>query len=101
MFILLFTQDEVSYDRFHTKGNQLYRVVLNTTTAGHADNVGDPRLNQSLSEYRARVVMNYLIRHGIAGDRVGAMGYGGSRPVAGNDTETGRAKNRRVKFVVK
>ncbi len=69
--------------------------------AGHTDNVGDPRLNQSLSEYRARVVMNYLIRHGIAGDRVGATGYGGSRPVAGNDTETGRAKNRRVEFVVK
>jgi|GEM_PF-4501509 len=42
MFILLFIQDEVSYDRFHTKGNQLYRVALNTTTAGDADNVGDP-----------------------------------------------------------
>lgn len=69
--------------------------------AGHTDNVGDPSLNQSLSEYRARVVMNYLIRHGIADDRVEAKGYGGLRPVAGNDTEAGRARNRRVEFVVK
>lgn len=69
--------------------------------AGHTDNVGDPRLNQSLSEYRARVVMNYLTRHGIGGDRVEATGYGGSRPLTSNDTETNRAKNRRVAFVVK
>ncbi|MBC8155892.1 MAG: OmpA family protein [Bacteroidetes bacterium] len=69
--------------------------------AGHTDNVGDPRLNQSLSEYRARVVMNYLTRHGIAGARVDAKGYGGSQPLTGNTTETERAKNRRVAFVVK
>ncbi len=75
--------------------------ALRISIAGHTDNVGDPRLNQSLSEYRARVVVNYLTRHGIADDRVGAMGYGGSRPVADNDTETGRARNRRVEFIVK
>ncbi len=69
--------------------------------AGHTDNVGDPRLNQSLSEYRARVVKNYLTQHGIADNRVEAAGYGGSRPVAGNDTEAGRARNRRVTFMVR
>lgn len=69
--------------------------------AGHTDDVGDPRLNQSLSEYRARVVMNYLIRQGIADDRIEATGYGGSRPLTENTTEVGRAKNRRVAFVVK
>ncbi len=69
--------------------------------AGHTDNVGDPRLNQSLSEYRARVVKNYLTQHGITDERVESAGYGGSRPVAGNDTEAGRARNRRVTFTVK
>ncbi|MBC8155891.1 MAG: OmpA family protein [Bacteroidetes bacterium] len=69
--------------------------------AGHTDNVGDPRLNQSLSEYRARVVMNYLLRHGIADTRVEAKGYGDSRPLTANTTETERARNRRVAFVVK
>ncbi len=68
---------------------------------GHTDNVGDPRLNQVLSEYRAKVVMNYLIRHGIADDRIEANGYGGSRPIAGNDTEDGRSRNRRVEFILK
>ncbi len=69
--------------------------------AGHTDNVGDPRLNQTLSEYRARVVMSYLIQHGIAEDRITATGYGGSRPVTENNTEPGRAKNRRVEFILK
>ncbi|MBO0948383.1 OmpA family protein [Fibrella forsythiae] len=68
---------------------------------GHTDNVGDPRLNKTLSEYRARVVMNYLTRHGIAEDRITTTGYGGSRPIASNDTEANRARNRRVEFVVK
>lgn len=69
--------------------------------AGHTDNVGDPRLNQALSEYRARMVMNYLIRQGIANDRVEATGYGGSRPLTTNTTEADRARNRWVEFVVK
>jgi outer membrane protein OmpA-like peptidoglycan-associated protein len=68
---------------------------------GHTDNVGDARLNQSLSEYRARVVRHYLIGHGIAEDRIEANGYGGSRPDYGNDTEADRARNRRVEFVIK
>ena len=77
--------------------NPTVRIEL----AGHTDNVGDPRLNQSLSDYRARVVKSYLTRQGIADDRIEAVGYGGSRPVAGNDTEAGRAKNRRVTFAIK
>lgn len=68
---------------------------------GHTDNVGDPRINQTLSEYRARIVMNYLTRHGIADERISTKGYGGSRPVADNATEAGRAQNRRVEFIVK
>ncbi len=82
----------------HTlQANPEWRIEL----IGHTDNVGDPRINQTLSEYRARVVMNYLTRHGIAENRLSAKGYGGSRPVADNATEADRAKNRRVEFVLK
>lgn len=68
--------------------------------AGHTDNVGDKRLNQALSEYRAKIVAGYLIRHGIADTRITATGYGGTRPIADNDSETQRARNRRVEFIV-
>jgi outer membrane protein OmpA-like peptidoglycan-associated protein len=77
--------------------NPAWRIEL----IGHTDNVGDPRINQTLSEYRARVVMTYLTSHGIADDRIDTKGYGGSRPIADNATEGGRATNRRVEFVVK
>ncbi|GAA4410366.1 PA14 domain-containing protein [Nibrella viscosa] len=69
--------------------------------SGHTDNVGDPRLNLTLSEYRAKVVANYLTRHGIDSDRLEAKGYGSTRPLADNATEAQRAQNRRVEFVVK
>jgi outer membrane protein OmpA-like peptidoglycan-associated protein len=69
--------------------------------SGHTDNVGDPRLNLSLSEFRAKVVMNYLTRHGIAENRIETKGYGGTRALAGNVTESEREQNRRVEFVVK
>lgn len=64
--------------------------------AGHTDNVGDPRRNQQLSEQRAQSVRQYLIDHGIDADRVEAVGYGDQQPVASNDTEEGRAQNRRI-----
>lgn len=73
---------------------------LHITIAGHTDDVGDPRLNQALSENRAAVVANYLIRNGIAESRIETRGYGSSRPVAGNQTEAGRGRNRRVEFTV-
>ncbi|WP_420146590.1 PA14 domain-containing protein [Spirosoma sp.] len=68
--------------------------------AGHTDNVGDKRLNQTLSEFRAKVVASYLCRHGIADSRVTFKGYGGSQPIADNASETLRAQNRRVEFTV-
>ncbi len=74
--------------------------ALQIEIAGHTDNVGDKRLNLTLSEFRAKVVANYLIRHGIADTRVTAKGYGGSRPITDNASETQRAQNRRVEFIV-
>ena len=85
--------------------NKLVRALqtdtqLRVEIAGHTDNVGDKRLNQALSEFRAKVVANYLIRHGIADTRITAKGYGGSRPIADNTREEQRAQNRRVEFIV-
>ncbi|MPR35744.1 OmpA family protein [Cytophagaceae bacterium SJW1-29] len=73
---------------------------LKIEIAGHTDNVGDARLNQYLSENRARVISSYLSNKGIAKERLVPKGYGQTKPVAANDTEENKAQNRRVEFVV-
>ncbi len=68
--------------------------------AGHTDSIGADAYNQRLSLARATAVMNYLIAHVVAAERLRAMGYGETRPIASNATEAGRAKNRRVELRV-
>jgi OOP family OmpA-OmpF porin len=68
---------------------------------GHTDNIGGRRSNQRLSEHRAKSVVEYLQAKGIETARIRSAGYGLSRPVASNDNEDGRAKNRRIEFKVK
>jgi len=63
---------------------------------GYTDNTGNPQANQKLSADRANTVMNELIRLGIDPARLAAEGYGEQFPVAPNDTEAGRAQNRRI-----
>lgn len=65
---------------------------------GHTDNVGDDAYNQKLSEQRAQAVRTWLVAHGVPGDRVSAAGYGKRQPIADNDSDAGRAKNRRVEL---
>ena len=65
---------------------------------GHTDSVGSDAYNQTLSERRASSVGQYLISQGIDGRRVYSQGFGESRPIASNDTETGRLQNRRVEL---
>jgi outer membrane protein OmpA-like peptidoglycan-associated protein len=67
---------------------------------GHTDNIGEATYNQDLSRERAESVMEYLVGKGVPKERLVAEGYGFSRPIAANDTEEGRAKNRRVEFVI-
>lgn len=67
---------------------------------GHTDNVGKPEDNLKLSEGRALSVVNYLISKGISKDRLAHKGFGASKPIASNDTEEGRAKNRRTELEV-
>ena len=64
--------------------------------AGHTDNVGAPEANQKLSEDRANSVKQYLIKKGIAAERVTAKGYGDTQPVALNESAAGKQKNRRT-----
>lgn len=63
---------------------------------GYTDNVGDPAFNQKLSKDRAISVMKEMVGMGIVANRLSAEGYGQQFPVASNDTEDGRAENRRI-----
>jgi outer membrane protein OmpA-like peptidoglycan-associated protein len=67
---------------------------------GHTDNKGTDAYNQSLSERRANAVAQYLMSHNISSARIKAMGYGERYPKYSNDTESGRAGNRRVEFQI-
>lgn len=73
---------------------------LNILVGGHTDNVGNVANNLTLSENRAKSVMNYLIEKGIAAERLSAKGYGSSKSIHTNDTEEGRAKNRRTEIEI-
>ena len=71
---------------------------LGIEVGGHTDSQGAAALNQRLSEARASSVVAYLVEQGVDGGRLAAKGYGELRPVANNDTDRGRARNRRIEF---
>jgi outer membrane protein OmpA-like peptidoglycan-associated protein len=68
--------------------------------SGHTDNVGSDAANQQLSENRARSVVEYLVQHGVQAQRLKAKGYGETKAIDSNDTEEGRAQNRRTELKV-
>ena len=70
--------------------------AVNLKIGGYTDNTGDAALNQRLSQDRADAVVNELVAMGISKSRLEAEGYGSAHPVASNDTEAGRAQNRRI-----
>jgi OmpA-OmpF porin, OOP family len=74
--------------------NPDHRAVI----TGHTDGRGERARQEWLSERRAKVVARYMIRKGISADRLEVRGIGDSQPLATNDTETGRAQNRRVEI---
>jgi OmpA-OmpF porin, OOP family len=67
---------------------------------GHTDNTGSPAANQTLSLDRANAVKETLVAQGVGADRISTAGYGQDRPVAPNDTDAGRAQNRRLELNV-
>ncbi|MCQ2261860.1 MAG: OmpA family protein [Bacteroidales bacterium] len=75
-------------------------TTLKVELAGHTDNIGKPADNQRLSEQRAKAVFDFLVDKGISATRLSYKGYGDTRPVADNDTEEGRAQNRRTTFTI-
>ncbi len=74
--------------------------LLKLEVQGHTDNKGSKQLNAKLSDDRAKAVREALIKRGIDGNRLTFKGYGPDKPIADNKTEDGRAKNRRVQFIV-
>lgn len=70
------------------------------TVEGHTDITGNDSINQPLSERRAQAVAQYLNSKGVAATRISQIGYGSKRPIADNNTEAGRAQNRRVEIKI-
>jgi OOP family OmpA-OmpF porin len=75
--------------------------TVNVEISGHTDGDGEDAFNQALSEKRAQAVADYLVKAGLPADRFTAVGYGSTQPVASNDTDEGKAQNRRIDFVVR
>jgi OmpA-OmpF porin, OOP family len=80
-----------------SKSNQNLQVQI----GGHTDVVGSEAYNIMLSQQRAEAVRQYLVGRGVAAERLTAEGFGTSQPIASNDSEEGRAQNRRVEFKIR
>jgi outer membrane protein OmpA-like peptidoglycan-associated protein len=74
--------------------------TLRIEVGGHTDNAGSDADNLKLSDQRANAVRDFLVKKGIEAARITAKGYGETQPMATNDTEEGRALNRRTEVVV-
>jgi len=88
-----------------TELNQLIMFLksyptLHLLIAGHTDSIGNTAYNLKLSTQRAEAVVNYLVTHGIAPERLQSKGYGATQPIADNNTEKGRALNRRTEAII-
>lgn len=75
-------------------------ATVKAQVRGHTDSQGDAQKNLDLSQQRAQAVVDYLTQKGIAAGRLSAQGLGETVPVADNNTEAGRAQNRRVEFAI-
>ena len=90
-----------SYSELNKLAEELKKKPsLRIEISGHTDNTGNNAANLTLSTGRAESVKQYLVEKGVNASRVECKGFGDTRPVASNDTEEGRTKNRGVEFVV-
>ncbi len=78
------------------KDNTTLRIEI----SGHTDNTGTDAINEALSQARADAVKAYLLNAGISASRIQSKGYGSKKPKVSNETEDGRAQNRRVEFSI-
>lgn len=101
--------DQSSYilrSEAHGQLNRLAAIMrknpdISIEIIGHTDNIGDSRLNQMLSEQRAKVIANYLNNQGVNEAMIAHRGEGASKPLAPNDSEENRQRNRRVQFLIR
>jgi len=94
--LLTSSYDELDMVVDFLKENPKVEILLE----GHTDNQGKHDLNMKLSRERTNVVKAYIVAKGIEERRIATKGYGGTRPIADNDSEDGRALNRRVEFKI-
>jgi OOP family OmpA-OmpF porin len=100
-----FGSDQLTEDSYSTL-DQIAVILINNPTwarlnvAGHTDSIGTSEYNQTLSEARANAVKNYLLNKNVPETSVIVTGYGEDKPIATNDTDEGRQKNRRVEFQI-
>lgn len=85
--------------------DRLYNLLLENQSmiialSGHTDNKGSDEYNLKLSDDRVQSVLKYLLAKGISAERLSAKGFGETKPIASNENEIGRSKNRRVEFTV-
>ena len=73
---------------------------ISVEIGGHTDSVGSDSYNQKLSEQRAKAVHDYIVSQGVDKSRLSYKGYGESEPIATNETEAGRQRNRRVELKI-
>jgi outer membrane protein OmpA-like peptidoglycan-associated protein len=90
------------YPELNTLADYLkLRPAFEVDITGHTDNVGVERRNVTLSTRRAEGVAEYLVSQGVDYNKVVFKGLGSSRPIASNETEEGRSKNRRVEILIR
>jgi outer membrane protein OmpA-like peptidoglycan-associated protein len=94
----ILTESEASLDEAFSFLNEIPK--LQVKIVGHTSNEGKAKYNEKLSKKRAVAVLNYLVGKGIAEDRMVAEGKGSYEPVAENDTDENKQKNRRIQFVI-
>ena len=92
-------------DASRSELDRLYEIMqdypnIRVEISGHTDNVGSAEYNKKLSERRAKAVVDYLLEKGISKDRFEYKGLGFDQPIATNETEEGRQKNRRTEFKI-
>ncbi|CAB1083972.1 Outer membrane protein A precursor [Olavius algarvensis Delta 1 endosymbiont] len=103
---ILFDVDQSNVkDQYRSELTELSRILnkyndTNIMLVGHTDSTGSEAYNQKLSERRADSVANYLATQNVNSGRFTTEGYGESQPVATNDTDAGRAQNRRVEVAI-
>lgn len=89
-----------SYDELSTIVEAMKSKSFKIEIAGHTADVGSSSAMYDLSLLRAQAIKNYLIEQGVSEKRLEVKGYGGSKPIADNETPEGKAKNRRVEFII-